>query len=105
MIAHGADPDSVDEETFRQITVMYSDGLIGNGLLIETLGNLTAGVYNYMRTASSQAYTLRNIIGRAYEYIYPPQDTKEAVNSALLGYVTQAKGFDRNRFKGAKWES
>ena len=105
MIAHGADPDNVDEETFRHILVMYSDGLIGNGLVIETLGNLTAGVYNYMRGSSSQAYTLRNIIGRSYEYIYPPQDKKEAVNSALLGYVSQAKGFNKSRFKGGKWES
>lgn len=99
MIAHGADPDNLDEQTFREICVMYSDGLIGNGLVIETLGNLTAGVYNYMRSSSSQAYTLRNIIGRSYEYLYPPQDTTKSVNDSLLAYVSQAKGFNPNRFK------
>lgn len=99
MIAHGADPDNLDEETFRQICVMYSDGVIGNGLVIETLGNLTAGVYNYMRSSSSQAYTLKNIIGKSYEYLYPPQDTTKNVNDALLAYVSQAKGFNPNRFK------
>jgi hypothetical protein len=99
MIAHGANPDNLDEQTFREICVMYSDGLIGNGLMIETLGNLTAGVYNYMRSSSSQAYTLRNIIGRSYEYLYPPQDTTKSVNESLLAYVSQAKGFNPNRFK------
>lgn len=99
MIAHGANPDNLDEQTFREICVMYSDGLIGNGLVVETLGNLTAGVYNYMRSNSSQAYTLRNIIGRSYEYLYPPQDTTKSVNEALLAYVSQAKGFNPNRFK------
>ena len=69
MLAHGADPDNLDEESFRQICVMYSDGIIGNSKVIETLGNLTAGVYNYMRSNSSQAYTLENIIGTVYEYI------------------------------------
>jgi hypothetical protein len=78
---------------------MYSDGVIGNGLVIETLGNLTAGVYNYMRSSSSQAYTLKNIIGRSYEYLYPPQDTTKSVNESLLAYVSQAKGFNPNRFK------
>jgi len=99
MIAHGAEPDKVDEETFRQICVMYSDGVIGNNKIIETLGNLTAGVYNYMRSTSSQAYSLRNIIDTAYEYIYPPQDTTQSVNERLLTYVSQAKGFKPNRFK------
>jgi hypothetical protein len=99
MTAHGADPDKVDEETFRQICVMYSDGVIGNNKIIETLGSLTAGVYNYMRSSSSQAYTLRNIIDTAYEYIYPPQDTTQSVNERLLTYVSQAKGFKPSRFK------
>ena len=99
MTAHGADPDKVDEETFRQICVMYSDGVIGNNKIIETLGSLTAGVYIYMRSSSSQAYTLRNIIDTAYEYIYPPHDTTQSVNERLLTYVSQAKGFKPSRFK------
>jgi hypothetical protein len=102
MIAHGANPDNTDEETFRQICVMFSDGIIGNNLVIETLGNLTAGVYNYMKSSNSKAYTLSNIIGRSYEYLYPPQNNTESVNDALLTYVTQAKGFTPNRFKVKK---
>lgn len=99
MIAHGANPDKVDDVTFREICVMWADGQIGNGLVLETLGNLTAGIYNYMRSNSSQAYTLRNIIGRSYEYLYPPQDTTRTVNESLLAYVSQAKGFKPDMFK------
>lgn len=105
MVAHGADFATVDEETFRDICVMYSDGLIGNNAILQTLGSLTGAVYNYMRSPNSKAYYLEDIIGRVYDYLYPPQDKTEAVNTALLAYVTQAKGFDKNRFKGGKWES
>lgn len=102
MTAHGSNPDTVDEETFRQICVMYADGLIGNFAIIETLGNLTAGVYNYMRAANTTAYKLRDIIGKSYDYIYPPQDTTVNPSDALLTYVTGAKGFDMNKFKVGK---
>jgi len=99
MWANGANPNTIDEETFRQICVMYADGLIGNKAIIETLGNLTAGVYNYMRSNNAKAYTLKNIIGKAYDYFYPEQDKTKSVNDALLTYMSQAKGFKMNRFK------
>lgn len=105
MAAHGADINNIDEETFRDICVMYSDGVIGNNALIQTLGSLTGAVYNYMRSPNSKSFMLEDIIPRVYSYLYPPQDNKEAVNNALLNYVTQAKGFNKNRFKGGKWES
>lgn len=101
MLAHGADPASIDEETFRQICVMYADGQIGNRNIVETLGNLTAAVYNYMRDQNKSAYDLKQVIGnRFYDYLYPPQDNKEVVNTALLTYVSRAKGFNKDRFKG-----
>lgn len=78
---------------------MYADGLVGNFAVIEILGNLTAGVYNYMRAANSSAYKLRDIIGKSYEYIYPPQDTIVNPSTALLSYITQARGFDMKKFK------
>ena len=99
MYAHGADPNTIDEETFRQICVLYSDGVIGNQLIIETLGNLTAGVYNYIRAANSPAYKLKDIIKRTYDYIYPPQENTESTSNSLLAYMAQAKGFDQKRFK------
>ena len=49
---------------------MYADGLIGNKAVIETLGALTAGIYNYMRAEGQKPYTLKDIINSAYGYIY-----------------------------------
>lgn len=98
MTAHGADPDNVDSETFSDICVMFNDGLIGNNALLETLGCLTAGVYNYMRSEATQAYKLQDIIPRAYDYIYPPeteeqkrQKTQERLKAFAL--ANAPKGF------------
>ena len=77
MTAHGTDPNEVNEETFNDICLMFSDGLIGNYRIIETLGNLTAGVYNYMRSATAPPYKLQDIIPTVYEYLYPPLSEEE----------------------------
>lgn len=79
---------------------MYADGLIGNIGILEVLGNLTAGVYNYMRPANSSAYKLKDIIPRAYDYIYPPQNNTASASDGLLAYVMQAQGFKKQLFKG-----
>ena len=77
MFAHGADPDAIDVETFGDICVMYNDGLIGNKAVVETLGGLTAGIYNYIRPQNKPAYKLQDIIPRVYDYIYPPLSPEE----------------------------
>jgi hypothetical protein len=99
MYAHGADPEKIDEVTFRQIVAMYSDGLIGNQGVLEMLGNLTAGVYNYLRPQGKPPYKLKDLLPRAYNYIYPPQDTTNNPSDSLLAYMAQAKGFETKRFK------
>lgn len=99
MVAHGADPDNLDEETFRQICIMYADGLIGNRAVVETLGSLTGAVYNYMRSQNTPAYKLKSVIGRFYDYLYPPQNTTEEASDSLLQFMTQAQGFDLSRFE------
>lgn len=99
MLAHGADPDAVDEVTFRQIVAMYADGLIGNQGILETLGNLSAGVYNYLRPQGKPPYKLKDLIPRAYDYIYPPQDNTNNPSEALLAYMTRAQGFEMKKFK------
>lgn len=99
MWANGANPNEVDEETFRQICVLYADGFIGNRAVLETLGNLTAGVYNYMRSSNTKAYKLKDIIGKAYDYLYPSQENTFNANEALSAYVTMAKGFNMKKFK------
>lgn len=100
MAAHGADISKIDEETFRDICVMYSDGAIGNNAIIQTLGSLTGAVYNYMRTPNSKSYQLEDIISRVYHYLYPPQNTTEGASEALLLFMTQAEGFNESRFEG-----
>ncbi len=90
MTAHGTDPDLIDQEVFHDICVLYNDGMIGNTGILETLGNLTAGVYNYMRSTKGKAYTLQDIIPNAYDYMYPPkseQEKKEIASQQLLTYI------------------
>lgn len=105
MIFNGHTPESVDdldEETFAELQVMYADGLLGNKGLFDALKPLTVGVFNYMRSPDSPAYRLADIFPWVDEYGVDP-DTEptpeEAVNSALLGFISQAKGFDTKRFK------
>jgi hypothetical protein len=83
---------------------MYGDGILGNNRMIELLGTLIAGVFNYLRDSSkSSPYKLANIIGSAYDYIHPPlrpDDQKAAVSNSLLAFMSQAPGFKEDRFKG-----
>lgn len=92
----------IDDVTMSQIQTMYADGLIGNNGVLEVLGSLTAGVFNYMRSANSSPYKLANVLGSAYDYIYPPmseQEKKEALNNNLLAFMSQAPDFQIDRFK------
>lgn len=92
----------LDDVTMTQLQVMYADGLLGNRKIVELLGTLTAGVFNYMRTANSSPYKLANIVGNAYDYIHPPlseQDKKESVNNSLLAFMSQSPGFNQDMFK------
>lgn len=81
---------------------MYADGLIGNYQILTVLGQLTAGVFNYMRPANSPDYKLSNILGSAYDYIYPPlpdEGKAERVSNALKTFMTMAPGFKPELFK------
>jgi len=80
----------VDESTFGDICIMYADGLIGNQGMLEVLGTLTAGQFNKMLPKGHTAYKLKDIIGKAYDYIYPPLDEasqKELVSQQLLAFA------------------
>jgi hypothetical protein len=104
MVFNGHTLDSIseiDDVTMASIQTMYADGLVGNyGILIQ-LATLTNGVFNYMRPANLPAYKLANILGNAYDYIYPPlseEQKKAAVNDSLLAFMSQANGFDKTKF-------
>lgn len=88
---------AIDEETFTAIMVMFSDGLLGNKALINTIGALTNGVFNYIRPPHSSPYSLKSIIGTVYGYLY--DDVEIAPSDALKGFISQAKGFDVKKFK------
>lgn len=93
--------EELDDVTLANIQTMYADGLIGNYGILTQLAILTNGVFNYMRTANSPPYKLANILGSAYDYIYPPltaEQQKAAVNDGLLAFMSQANGFDKTKF-------
>lgn len=89
--------NALDEATMNEITVMYADGALGNYGLLQTLGSLTAGVFNYLRGANSQPYELKSVLGNVYGYLYAEQEANP--NEALLTFMTQAQGFNVSNFK------
>jgi hypothetical protein len=95
VLAHGGDPDAMSEDDFRLIMVSYADGIIGNKKVINTLGSLTAGVFNYLRSNNSKTYSLEDIIGTAYDYIYPPlteEQKQHDVNQRLKSFMQSRPG-------------
>jgi hypothetical protein len=104
MIFNGHTLDTIaeiDDVTLANIQTMYADGMIGNYGILTQIATLTNGVFNYMRVANSPPYKLANILGSAYDYIYPPlsaEQQKAAVNNSLLAFMSQAHGFDKTKF-------
>lgn len=92
------DIDALDEATMNEITVMYADGLVGNRNLLTMQGTLTAGVFNYLRANNSSPYTLKSVLGSAYEYIYGIEKTDPS--ESLLAFMSQAPDFKMDRFQG-----
>lgn len=105
MIFNGHTHESLaqlDEMTMYRIQAMYADGVIGNQGTLTLLGQLTAGVFNYIRPANSPDYKLSKILGPAYDYIVPPlspEQQQEQVNNALKTFMSSAPGFSESRFK------
>ena len=105
MIFNGHTPemvDDLDEETFAELQVMYADGLLGNKGLFDAFKPLTTAVFNYMRPPNTPAYKTSDLFPWVDEYGIDPDDEpspEQAVSTALLGFISQAKGFDVGRFK------
>lgn len=81
---------------------MWMDGVIGNRGLLEVLGSLTAGVYNYMRSENQRAYKLNDIIPRSHDYLYPPlseEQKKAKVNESLMGFLKVSPGAPQKLFE------
>jgi len=89
--------NAINEATMGEIMIMYSDGMLSNKNALEMLGLLVTGVFNYIRTPHSAPYTLKGILGNAYGYIYA--DAEVSPNDSLLTFMTQAQGFQMDKFK------
>ena len=92
----------LDDVTMARMQTMYADGVLGNHGLITLLGQLTTGVFNYMRASNASEYKVAKIIGQAYDYIYPPmteEQRKASLNESLLTFMSQAPEFKQERFK------
>ena len=89
--------NEIDESTFTEIMVMYSDGIIGNKKIIDVLGTLVTGVFNYIRPPNSSPYNLKSVINEVYGYLYG--ETKASVSDSLLTFMSQAQGFDLKKFE------
>jgi len=95
IFAHGGNPDAMSEDDFRSVMIGYADGIIGNRAVLIAIGSLTAGVFNYVRSEKSSAYSLKDILGTAYDYIYPPQtdeQKKHDVNERLKMFILSRPG-------------
>jgi hypothetical protein len=94
--------DTIDEELFTEIQVMYSDGILGNRGIFDAVAPLTAAVFNYFRSQNSPAFRVDQIFPWVHEYSvnpdFEPSPAQQASDS-LLAFMSQAQGFDAARFK------
>lgn len=100
MIFNGHSQESIDainESTMNEITVMYSDGVLGNYGILQTLGSLTAGVFNYLRGANSPPYELKSVLGSSYGYMFEEKESNPS--ESLMSFMSQAHGFNMSKFE------
>ena len=80
-----------------EIQTMYADGVLGMQKTNHLLSVLIAGVFNYIRPKGKTPYEIKQPMGGAYEYLFPPKseaEQKAEVNSSLLQFMAQAPGFN-----------
>ena len=91
--------NSLDEELFADIQVMYADGLLGNRAIYNALTPITTALYNYMRAPNTRAYKSSEIFPWIESYSINPDIEDNSVNNSLLLFMTQAPNFKMDRFK------
>lgn len=83
----------MSETDFTAVMVGLNDGFIGNKAVLNVLGALTAGVFNYLRAAHQAPYELRSVLGTVYDYLYRPltdDEKKQHANERLLAFMQMA---------------
>jgi hypothetical protein len=96
--------DTIDEELFTEISVMYADGLLGNRGVFDALAPVTTAIFNYLRTPSAPAFKMEQIFPWVHEYSTDPENDATP-SDGLVGFVSTAKGFKIDRFANAKLSS
>lgn len=76
---------------------MYADGVLGNHGLLNTIGILVNGVFNYIRSPNTSPYNLKSILGQSYGYMYP--DVEIDPSDSLKAFISRARGFGMDKFK------
>lgn len=97
--------DDIDEETFNDICVMYGDGVLGGRAIYDALSPITTAVFNYIRKPETAPYNADAIFPWITEYTKNPEfepTLEDKNNQALLVFMTQAPGFNMERFKSGK---
>jgi hypothetical protein len=94
--------NEISEEVFTEIQVMYADGMLGNRAIFDGFAPMTAAVFNYMRPENSAPYKQQSIFPWINEYWNNPDNeptATEIASNSLLLFLSQAPGFDNQRFK------
>lgn len=95
MLAHGGNPDAVSEDDFQSVMVALQDGLFGNKALSYINAALATGVFNYIRSANSKAYEIKDLLGSMTDYVFRPlsdEEQQELANSRLLAFMAMRPG-------------
>lgn len=88
--------DELDEETFADISVMFADGVLGGKGTFDAIAPLTAGIFNYLRSANSAPHAAKDIFPWVSDYDKNPDEDlvdSAKINESLLAFMSQAPGF------------
>ena len=88
--------NEIDEETFADISVMFSDGILGGKGIFDAIAPLTAGIFNYLRAANTTPHTSADIFPWVTEYDKNPDmdiTNVAKINESLLSFMSHAPGF------------
>ena len=94
--------ESIDEDLFAEIQVMYADGMLGNKGFYDGIAPLTTAVFNYMRASGASAYKTEQIFQWINQYSIDPDYDDDAANDSLLKFLSQSPNFDMARFKNVE---
>lgn len=94
--------DQIDEETFSEICVMYSDGVLGGKGVFDALTPLTTAVFNYMRPQHGPEYKSTQIFPWVIEYEQNPDLDEDKAQSGLMAFMTSAPGFSMEMIRNDK---